>query len=115
MFSSANPDRSLSARLLRPEAPVAATFSQLVRDAICRLPNLNRGTAPQIAVLVEESSYIGTSVVKDKTLLREVRRILVELCKGPVPFVIAEERSGPDGEVIYQYAHIGKTRKQLGK
>ena len=54
---------SLSARehpLLRPDRPPWVSLSEIVRDAVARLPN-GEGTRPEIAMLVQDSAFLVPS------------------------------------------------------
>lgn len=54
---------SLCARehpLLRPDRPPWVSISEIVRDAVARLPN-GEGTRPEIAMLVQDSGYLVSS------------------------------------------------------
>lgn len=54
---------ALSARdhpLLRNDRPPWVSISEIVRDAVARLPN-GEGTRPEIAMLVQDSGYLVTS------------------------------------------------------
>ncbi|KAL5102901.1 Nuclear factor related to kappa-B-binding protein [Taenia crassiceps] len=54
---------ALSARehpLLRPNRPPWVSLSEIVRDAVARLPN-GEGTRPEIAMLVQDSGFLVTS------------------------------------------------------
>ncbi len=51
---------ALSARdhpLLRPDRPPWVSISEIVRDAVARLPN-GEGTRPEIAMLAQDSGYL---------------------------------------------------------
>lgn len=114
--------KSRDNNLLKSERPAIITITNLVRDAIARLPN-GEGTRSDICEMLKNSQYLLTHVL-DKTLLSVIANVLDYLCSETDPCVkfdadrklwIYLHRNRTSDEFDKLYQHLNEKKKPLGK